>query len=129
MKLEATGRRETSIYARPRSAKAPRSSILSLAVGLLALTIIFDVRLAAEQPVDVPALVELLRNAQTTNGASFAQGRTSLRIELLKAGVDEPATIDGEVTWRNEDFLLKFTVSDPSRIHYQTAGDFGENPH
>ena len=68
----------------------------------------------------------MLRDAQVTNRAQLKQGRCKVHLLIAREKRDGSANVDGELTWIEEDFLLKFRVTDPSHIYFKNPeSEFG----
>jgi hypothetical protein len=70
---------------------------------------------------DDRVLVEMLRDAQATRRSEFRQGHANVTLVMARKGVTTPATVEGDLTWSDGDFLLKYKVSDPSKVHFRAA--------
>lgn len=82
----------------------------------------------AVEPLDNQAIIDLLRDSQATHRAAFRQGHTKVEVLVTRTGKNRPALIEGDVTWADGDFLLKYRVSDPEAAHFRAAADeFGDD--
>jgi hypothetical protein len=64
--------------------------------------------------------IEMLRDAQVTNRAALRQGHATVQLSIAKKGVATPASIEGVLTWSDSDFLLKYKISDPSKVYFKS---------
>lgn len=71
-------------------------------------------------------IIEMLRDAQVTNRAELKQGRCRVRLVITREQREGSAVVEGELTWIEDDFLLKFKVTDPSHVFFrQPEDEFG----